>query len=1336
MVRIFLVLFAVFTTIYCKTIIRTVAGIPPFGWDGKLATSAYMYYPSGIYVTSKNETFIVEERNHIVRKIDKNGIINTIAGTPGRLGFSGDYQQATNARLFYPTCVFVEEETNELFICDKGNDVVRKVFLSNGTISTIRGCNMHGKECLDYPWSLFVKDREVYICDSGNRVIRKLFQNGTMEIIAGKWQVEGYGGDHGPATNALFRYPRSIYVTAKNEIYIADMYNKNIRKIFANNTIVTLVGRNDSTLCNDEAIVPVSQARFCNPESVFVDEELDEVYIADSDQCNVRKVVNGTIVQRVAGQNHCGYTGDNQLAVASRLYAPNGVFVTPQKDVFIAEYLNHVVRRVGSDGIIHTIAGYNIKSDELDNNIKESKLSNTYSVWVAVNGTIFVAESSQVKMIQNQNISIIVGNTYCLYLNDESQELYIADSGRNQIFSYQLQTQNLSTIAGNGLLFDTGTLSSQISLKAPTSIFLSNTQLYIADSGNSVVRRIFLSNQSSEIVAGVYKVDGYSGDGGPASNATLDDITSVVVSPSNDLYIVQRSFHSLVRKVFSNGTITTFIGGSERAVIQNSFSSLQSACIDKYQNIMYVVENFAIWKVFLINDTMIRIAGQPRDNGFSGENRDPLEANFGGATSCSVSETGALYILDTGAKVIRKINTLCQEYSFHSSLTIRGQSLGVVEVSSEISKSCRSQVADTFDPEYLPIVSINSKHFDVVRKDVVLDWNTPLQFPIGLKSTYLDLVTVTLNACTEQYGIVSNCSNSTEYGIIPTTDSFFLPNDKNPTGVDFFYFYQMSPFVKEMSILLEFYNTKYHQIDKKVSVYPLANDKRTIEIHDLSCNTLYNVSIATFVKYENEMQYQVISNRVVETKTGLPTAENTSAMETVLGITVHWRLSCISPEGNMILRVRYKFTHSIVYQQLDSKYEIENSTIIPIAHFNYASGDGYELQLSVCSDQWQECVNSASYFKKPQHTDTKIDDSNPLLWLLVLIIPIIASAVFILICIVVIVVLYKKKKSANPKIHEDVAAELQEFLVVETHLDLSHSVLLGSGASGSVFTARYFNNDVAIKLFSKTVVGGLQNDLQDFKNELAFLKNNSQHRNIIRYFGMYENSTSYGLVMEYCPNGTLAHYISTYSLSFEEKIQILSGIASGMQYLHFYNIAHRDLKCENILLDSSLTPKIIDFGYSRVINERANQSLHLTMNIGTAAYCAPEVIKSQLQTPLVQQQQPQDNNLQEPLLSNDHNQVKLESNKSLVYDKKCDVYSFAIVMYVVYFQNKSPYGTMSDFQILLQIAKQNHFRPKFDESAISPTEKWFITLMKQCWSTNPNHRPTFEQIYAQLTTRE
>ncbi|EFC39022.1 predicted protein [Naegleria gruberi] len=217
--------------------IMTVAGNGELGFssDGGLAINAKLNYPNGVFVV-KEEVYIADYHNHRIRKVSNNGIIETIAGN-GEGGFEGDNGPAINAKLNYPTSVFVSEN-GEVYISDYLNNRVRKV-LQNGNIVTIAGngklgCSGDGGLAinaeLNCPMNVFVFNEEVYITDSANHRIRKVSKSGIIETIAGNGN-EGFSGDDGLATQAQLNCPMSTFVNSNGEIYITDSNNFRIRKV-------------------------------------------------------------------------------------------------------------------------------------------------------------------------------------------------------------------------------------------------------------------------------------------------------------------------------------------------------------------------------------------------------------------------------------------------------------------------------------------------------------------------------------------------------------------------------------------------------------------------------------------------------------------------------------------------------------------------------------------------------------------------------------------------------------------------------------------------------------------------------------------------------------------------------------------------------------------------------------------------------------------------------------------------------------------------------------------------------------------------------------------------
>ena len=152
-------------------VISTIAGTLQCGYDGdgQLAVNALLNSPCGLFVTDDEEVLFVESYNNRVRKIDRFGIMSTIAGN-GTRGFDGDGQLATSACLSFPTSVF--QYKNEIYIADLGNNRVRKID-RNGIISTVAGSGNRGyngdgiyaTEANMYPQCVFVHNDCIYISE-------------------------------------------------------------------------------------------------------------------------------------------------------------------------------------------------------------------------------------------------------------------------------------------------------------------------------------------------------------------------------------------------------------------------------------------------------------------------------------------------------------------------------------------------------------------------------------------------------------------------------------------------------------------------------------------------------------------------------------------------------------------------------------------------------------------------------------------------------------------------------------------------------------------------------------------------------------------------------------------------------------------------------------------------------------------------------------------------------------------------------------------------------------------------------------------------------------------
>ncbi len=238
-------------------------GTPGFSGDGGPATSAQIYYPQGIFWDAADNVYFGDHYNHRVRKIDHSGIITTIAGN-GTPGFSGDGAAATAAELYYPSGVTMDA-TGNIYIADMYNMCIRKINTA-GIISTVAGVggvlgfSGDGGPAtlanLRYPKDVFINSMgEIIISDPDNQRLRKISTSGIITTIAGTGVV-GYSGDGSNATAAELNEPQGVYVDDHDNIYTGDCTNNRIRKIICLAPVVSSIsGSGIDTICVDSTII-------------------------------------------------------------------------------------------------------------------------------------------------------------------------------------------------------------------------------------------------------------------------------------------------------------------------------------------------------------------------------------------------------------------------------------------------------------------------------------------------------------------------------------------------------------------------------------------------------------------------------------------------------------------------------------------------------------------------------------------------------------------------------------------------------------------------------------------------------------------------------------------------------------------------------------------------------------------------------------------------------------------------------------------------------------------------------------------------------------------------
>jgi uncharacterized protein (TIGR03437 family) len=334
-------------------ILSTVAGSGGyrFAGDGGPATSASLNGTWGVAVDGAGDLYISDQTNQRVRKVNSSGIINTVAGNGGT-GFSGDGAAATSAEINTPYGIGADT-TGNLFIADNGNQRIRRV-AANGTISTVAGNGTKGfsgdggpaaSASLNSPRSVVADSSgSFYFADDLNGRVRKVTPDGVIQTVAGGGTNSP--GDGGPATSASLG-PYGVALDAAGNLYIADAGLASVRKVTPAGIISTVAGNSCRSSCALGDGGPALSGSLNVPQALAVDAS-GNIYIADSQNNRVRKVIPGGTINTVAGNGQFGTSGDGGLATNASLGTPLGVAVDSGGNLYIAQYQGTVVRKIAA----------------------------------------------------------------------------------------------------------------------------------------------------------------------------------------------------------------------------------------------------------------------------------------------------------------------------------------------------------------------------------------------------------------------------------------------------------------------------------------------------------------------------------------------------------------------------------------------------------------------------------------------------------------------------------------------------------------------------------------------------------------------------------------------------------------------------------------------------------------------------------------------------------------------------------------------------------------------------------------------------------------------------
>jgi trimeric autotransporter adhesin len=556
-------------------------GQPGFSGEGGPALSGSLATQQGIAVDGQGNLYIADTSNQRVRKVDTNGVITTVAGN-GNAGFAGDGGPAISAQLSAPWSVAVDG-SGTLYIADSGNNRIRKV-APNGVISTFAG-NGAGKfsgdgsaltSSLNSPRGVYLDGAgNLYIADTQNNRIRKTGADGMLVTVVGNGQG-GFAGDGGPALQAQLSNPWSVTMDASGNLYIADIADYRVREVTTDGKITTIAGNGGIGFSGDGG--PATQAQI-TPVAVAVGAG-GTIYVADQTNERIRAITSGTI-NTIAGTGFYRYRGDGGMATAAVFNNPTNVGFDAQGNLYLTDQENDAIRIIQPGGTIGTFAGTGAAGET--GNGGPAKSATLYAPWglgLDTNGNVYFTEAytNYVRKVDTSGTITRIAGTGAggstgdngpasqaqvagprSVASDLAGNTYIAEDGSSRIRKIS-PSGVITTVAGNGTAGFAGDEGPAVSaqINHPASVTVDSAgNLYIADFDNQRVRKV-TTDGKIHTVAGNGN-NGSSGDGGLATAAQLNVPVSVAVDNKGNLYIGEHEGHR-VRKVTPNGTITTVAG--------------------------------------------------------------------------------------------------------------------------------------------------------------------------------------------------------------------------------------------------------------------------------------------------------------------------------------------------------------------------------------------------------------------------------------------------------------------------------------------------------------------------------------------------------------------------------------------------------------------------------------------------------------------------------------------------------------------------------------------------------------------------------------------------------
>jgi uncharacterized repeat protein (TIGR01451 family) len=566
-------------------IITTIAGGGTISYDDNTPVAEADLQDAKSITIDRQNNLYVAYGNSISRLDETAGELVRIAGVG--YGSLGDGGPALNAS-FTAISAITTDIAGNLYICD-GN-YIRKISASTGIIETVAGNGLLSNSGDNGPAlsagfsamkAIIVDHHDDIFVITFNNTVRKIeTTSGIVTRYAGTGTAS-YSGDGGAATAAGLAQPSGLAVNYAGDLYITDFIR--LRKVTAATGVITTVAGSFTQATSGDGGI-ASSATFSFARMLAIDAH-SNIYVEDNSGA-VRMINNSTgIINRWAGNYTNNSSGVGGPKEDLQLNAPRNTVMDKSGNIYIADEANARIYKIDNTGQVINFAGNGEKNSNVDNGLPAatSGIGVPFALAADTSGNIFYVDYDlYIRKIDTDGIlSTVAGNGNYEFSGDggpaelagfnsiqglaidKQNNIYISDQGNHRIRKIDAATGIISTIAGTGENpYNPGdVLAADAALSYPGAIVTDDAgNIYFNDGGNFIIRKIDALSGEISTVAGNNTPD-YSGDGGPATDASLVNTSGLAIDKNNILYISDVEV-SVIRRVDLNTNTITHIAGT------------------------------------------------------------------------------------------------------------------------------------------------------------------------------------------------------------------------------------------------------------------------------------------------------------------------------------------------------------------------------------------------------------------------------------------------------------------------------------------------------------------------------------------------------------------------------------------------------------------------------------------------------------------------------------------------------------------------------------------------------------------------------------------------------